>query len=62
MQEIILKIQYFEIGLSKSIKKVIFFLLNPVPFNGPNYQKQKEPGTSDQLLLRLQNNFRKILY
>ena len=61
MQEIILKVRYFERGLSKSLKKVTsFFLSNPVPFNRQNYQKQKGPGTSDQSLFRLQNKFRKI--
>ena len=61
MQEIILKVKYFERGLSKSLKKVIsFFLSNPVSFNRQNYQKQKGPGTSDQSLFRLQNKFRKI--
>ena len=45
----------------KAFKKLtLFFLLNPVPFNGENYQKQKRPGNSDQSLFRLQNNFRKI--
>ena len=38
----------------------LFFLSNPVPFNRQNYQKQKESGTSDQLLFRLRNKFRKI--
>ena len=38
----------------------LFFLPNPVPFKKQSYQKQKEPGTSDQLLFRLQNKFRKI--
>ena len=33
----------------------LFSLLNPVPFNGQNYQKQKGPGTSEQWLFRLQN-------
>ena len=62
MQEILLKIRYFERGSSKSLKKAkFFFLSNPVPFNGQNYQKQKGPGTSDQLLFRLRNKFRKIL-
>ena len=43
------------------LKKVTsFFLLSPVPFNRQNYQKQKGPGTSDQLLFRLRNKFRKI--
>ena len=60
MQEIILKVKYFERGLLKSLKKVAsFFLLNPVPFNRQNYQKQKGPGTSDQSLFRLQNSYGK---
>ena len=63
MQEIILKVRYFERGLSKSLKKVTLFSpSNPVPFNRQNYQKQNEPGTSDQSLFRLQNKFRKIIY
>ena len=61
MQEILLKIRYFERGLSKSLKKVKFiFSFEPVPFNGQSYQKQKGSGTSDQSLFRLQNKFRKI--
>ena len=57
MQEILL---YFK-RLSKSLRKsTLFFLPNPVPFNGQSYQKQKGPGTSDQSLFRLQNKFRKI--
>ena len=45
----------------KALKKVtLFFLSNPVPFNSQNYQKQKGPETSDQLLFRLQNKFKKI--
>ena len=45
----------------KTLKKVTsFYLLNPVPFNRQNYQNQKGPGTSDQLLFRLRNKFRKI--
>ena len=61
MQEIFLKIRYFERELSKSLKKVnLFFLSNPVHFNGQNYQKQKGPKTSDQSLFRLRNKFRKI--
>ena len=45
----------------KALKKLtIFFLSNPVPFNGQSYQKQKGSGTSHQLLFRLQNKFRKI--
>ena len=62
MHKIILKASYFERELSKSLKNVTsFFLLNPVPFNRQNYQKQKGTGTSDQPLFRLQNKFRKIL-
>ena len=55
MKEILFKIRYFEMGLSKSLKKVIFIFLlsNPNPFNGQDYEKQKEPGTSDQSLFRL---------
>ena len=61
MQEIILKVRYFERGLSKSLKKATFFFLsNPVPFNRQIYQKQKGPGTSNQLLFWLQNKFKKI--
>ena len=45
----------------KALKKLtLFFLLNPVPFNGQSYQKQKGPETSDQSVFRLQNKFRKI--
>ena len=45
----------------KAFKKLtLFFILNPVTFNGQKYQKQKRPGTSDQLLFRLRNKFRKI--
>ena len=45
----------------KALKKLtLFFLSNPVPFNGQSYQKQKGPGTSDQSLFRLQNKFKNI--
>ena len=61
MQEILLKIEYFERGLSKTLKNsTLFFLPNSVPFNVQSYQKQKGSGTSDQSLFRLQNKFRKI--
>ena len=60
--QIIFKIQYFERGLPKSLKKVNFiFLLNTVHFNGQRYQKQKGPGTSDQSLFRLQNKIKKLI-
>ena len=61
MQEIILKVRYFERGYQKVLKKVTsFFSSHLVPFNRQNYQKQKRPGTSDQSLFILQNKFRKI--
>ena len=45
----------------KAFKKLtLLFFLNPVPFNGQNYQKQKGSGTSEQSLFRLQKKFRKI--
>ena len=45
----------------KALKKLtLFFLSNPVLFNGQNYQKQKRPGNSDQSLFRLRNKFRKV--
>ena len=45
----------------KAFKKLtLFFLSNPVRLNGQGYQKQKVPGTSNQMLFRLQNKFRKI--
>ena len=61
MQKIILKVKYFERGLSKSLKKGNFiFSFESRPFNGENYQKQKGPETSDRSLFRLQNKFGKI--
>ena len=45
----------------KALKKLTLYLLSKtVLFNGQSNQKQKGPGTSDQLILRLQNKFRKI--
>ena len=41
-------------------KLMLFFLLNPVPFNGQSYQKQKGSGASDQLLFKFQNKFKNI--
>ena len=55
MQEVILKIRYFERGSS-----TLFFLPNPVPINVQSYQKQKRPGTSNQSFFRLWNKLRKI--
>ena len=45
----------------KALKKLtLFFLSNPVSFNGQNYQKQKGSETSYQSLFRLRNKFRNI--
>ena len=45
----------------KAFKKLtLFFLLSPDPFNEQSYQKQKGSGASDQLLFRLQHNFKNI--
>ena len=45
----------------KALKKqTLLFLLKPIPFYKESYQKHKGPGTSDQSLFRLQNEFRKI--
>ena len=53
--------RYFEKGLSKRLKKLtLFFILNPIPFNGQSYQKQKGSGTSAQSLCRSRKKFRKI--
>ena len=44
----------------KALKKeTLFFLSNPVPFNGQKYQKM-DSGTSHQSLFKSQNKFRKI--
>ena len=50
------KMYELKIYMGVSMDKTSF----PVPFNGQNYQKQKGPGTSDQLFFRLRNKFRKI--
>ena len=61
MQEILLTIRCFERGLSKNLKKLtLFFISNPILFNVQDYEKQKMPGTSEHLLFRLQNKFKKI--
>ena len=62
MQEILLKIRYFERGLSKSLKKklTLFFVSNTVPFNVQSYQKQEGSGTSDQSLFRSRKKFKNI--
>ena len=44
----------------KPLKNQLYIFLNPFPFNKQNCQKQKEPGTSEQSLFRLQNKFKKI--
>ena len=55
------KQDFFKEDYQEPLKKpTLFFLPNPVSFNVQSYQKQNGPGTSDQLLFRLQNKFRKI--
>ena len=45
----------------KPLKKLtLFFLSNPVPFNGQSFQKLKGSGTRDLLLFRLRNKFTKF--
>ena len=52
---------FWKENYQKALKKLtLFFLSNPVPFNGQSYQKQKGSGTSDQLLFRSWNKFRRI--
>ena len=42
MQEILLKLYILKEDYQKSLKKLtLFFLPNPVPFNGQSYQKQR---------------------
>ena len=61
MQQILLKIRFLKKSYQKPLKKLtLFFPSNPVPFNGKSYQKQKGPGTSDQLLFKLWSKFIKI--
>ena len=61
MQEIYLKIRHFGRELSNKLKKVtLIFTVKYSRFNGVNYQKQKEPRTSDNSLFRLQNKYRKM--
>ena len=55
-----LKKDVLKVDYQKTSRKLtLYFLLNPVPFNGQDYKKQKGPGTSDQLFFRLQSIFRK---
>ena len=43
-------------------KSTLCFPLNPIPFNGQCYQKQKAPGTSDQSLFRLRTILLLVIY
>ena len=61
MQEIPLKKDILKGDYKKSIKKLtLISVLNPIPFNGQNYQTQKGLGTSYQLLFKLPNKLIKI--
>ena len=49
-----LKLNILKEDHQKPLKKLtLFFLSNPVPFNGQSYQKKKGPGTSDNSFFRL---------
>ena len=62
MQEILLNQDILKEDYQKALKQLtLFFLSNPGPFKGQNYQKQKGPEISDQSLFRLQNKSRKML-
>ena len=62
MQEILLKIRYFERALSESLKKVnfIFFFRTQSLLLDKVIKKQKGSVPSDRSLFRLQNKLRKI--
>ena len=50
-----------KVNYQKPMKTLtLFFLLNPVPFNGQSYKNQKGLGTSDQSLFKLRNKCKKI--
>ena len=62
-KKLFLKQDILKEDYQKAFKKItLFFLLNPVPSNGQNYQKQKGSGTSDQSLLMLKNKFKIFFY
>ena len=53
MQEIILKIRYFKIRLSKTLKKsTLFFLLYPVLFNGQKNHQNKSLSYSKNYICK----------
>ena len=60
MLESLLKVKK---DFQKTFKNLIcfFFLLQPVPFYGQNYEKQKGPGTSYQSLFRLEDMLKKFI-
>ena len=52
---------FFTEDYKKAFERLnLFFLPNPVPFNGQSCKKQKGSGTSHQSLFKPQNKFRKI--
>ena len=50
--------EYYQKALEKSN---LFFLVKSFPYNGQNYEKQKQPGTIDLSLFRLQKKLEKFL-
>ena len=46
--------------IKKPLKGWLYFFSNPFLFNRQSYRKQREPGTSDHSLFRLQSKSRKL--
>ena len=60
-KKLFLKQDILKEDYQKALKKLnLFFLSNPVPFNGQTYQKQKGSEASDQSLFSLRNKFKNI--
>ena len=63
MQEILLKVRYFERVLSKTLLKVNFsFSSEPSPFNGQSYQKKKGLELVPSLSSGYETSSEKFLY
>ena len=60
MQEIILKVRFFETIIKKPLKRQLSFFFRTQSLSIDKFIK-KGPGTSEQSLFGLQNKFRKIL-
>ena len=63
MQEILLKLYILKEDYQKSLKKLtLFFLPNPVPFNGQSYQKQRGLELVTSHASRHETSSEKFLY